>query len=268
MKKGIRGHDVNASGIENICAVCREMGIEYLQLVLDKSKDGFAFGKFSTEYAEEIKNELGDMKIAVFGSYINPSNPDEEGLRYDLERFKEKIRYATVLKPIAVGTETGTYKEGMTHSEEAYLYLLKSIKELAKEAEKYGVDIAVEGVHCFVINTPQKLRRLIDDVNSPNLKAIFDPVNYINIDNYTKQNEIIEDTFSLLFDKLCAIHAKDFTVENGEIKRRIPGEGMLNYRLIFEKMKEYNVDIPIISEEINDSDAAVGFKNLEKIGII
>ena len=268
MKKGIRGHDVVADGIVNIAEVCKKRNIEYIQLVLEKSIDDFKFGSFSKEYADEIKNELGDRKIAILGSYINPSSPDEEQLAGELGKFKEKIKYATVLNPIAVGTETGTYKEGLTHSEEAYQYLLKSIKELAEEGEKYNVNVAVEGVHCFVINTPEKLKRLLDDISLPNTRAILDPVNYITPDNYTKQDEIIETAFSLLSDKLCAIHAKDFVMENGEMKQVLPGEGELNWRLILEKMKEYNVDVPIICEGYTDEEAQKAFSNLEKLSII
>ena len=185
MKKGIRGHDVIAKGLENICTKCENLDISYLQLVLEKSIDGFEFGMFTNEYADVIKKRLGNAEIAILGSYINPSNPDNASLSRDIQKFKEKIRYASVLEPIVVGTETGPYKEGLTNSEEAYQRVLKTMKEVVKEAEKYGVFVGIEGVHCFVINTPQKMRRLIDDLNSDNTKVIFDPVNYLNIDNYT-----------------------------------------------------------------------------------
>ena len=54
-------------------------------------------------------------------------------------------------------------------------------------------------------------------------------------------------------------------MENGEFKMVKPTEGMLNYKLIFEKMKEHNLDIPIIYEEINEDEARVAFENLEKL---
>ena len=265
MKKGIRGHDVAESGLENICERCEKQGISYLQLVFEKSIDGFKTGNFTEEYANSIKEQLGKIKVAILGSYINPSNPDDNGLQYDIAKFKEKIKYASILKPIAVGTETGRYKEGLTDTEEAYQHVLATFKELTKEAEKYGICIAIEGVHCFVINTPQKMKRLVDDLNSDNVRVIFDPVNFLNINNYKNQDEIINDAFDLLNDKICVIHAKDFVVEKGVFKAAKPTEGMLNYNLIFEKMKEYNLDIPIICEEITDSDAVVAFKRLEKI---
>ena len=265
MKKGIRGHDVAEFGLENICKRCEKQGISYLQLVLERSIDGFGFGKFTEEYANSIKNQLGNVKIAILGSYINPSNPNDEELEADIDKFKEKIRYASVLRPIAVGTETGIYKEGLTDTEEAYQRVFETLKELTKEAEKYGVAIAVEGVHCFVINTPQKMKRLVDDLNSDSVKVIFDPVNYLNIHNYQKQDEIINDTFDLLGDKVCVIHAKDFVVDNGVFRAVKPSDGLLNYEKKKKKMKEYNLDIPVICEEITDSDAIVAFRKLEKM---
>ena len=173
MKKGIRGHDVSVAGLKNISERCREVGIEYIQLVLEKSIEDFKSGEYSPEYAQTIKEELGESKIAILGSYINLSDPDAEALSQSLSKFKEKIRYATILKPIAVGTETGTYIEGKTHSEEAYQHLLKNVKELVCEAEKYGVNVGIEGVHYFVIDSPEKMDRLINDVNSDNIKVIF-----------------------------------------------------------------------------------------------
>ena len=265
MKKGIRGHDVRARGISDICIKCKQNGIEYLQLVLEKSIDGFEYGNFTEEYASSIKAQLGDTKIAILGSYINPSNPDDADLIADISKFKEKIRYAGILKPIAVGTETGIYKKGETDSEEAYMRVLKTLKELVKEAEISGVNIGIEGVHCFVINTPKKMKRLICDLASDNVKVIFDPVNLINTNNYKNQDEIINEAFSLFADRICVIHAKDFTVEDGILKPAKPTAGLLNYKLIFEKLRENNLDIPIICEETDEETAAAVFAKLEEL---
>ncbi len=267
MKKGIRGHDVKACGLKNISTRCKEVGIEYLQLVLEKSIDSFKTGDFSEEYALSLKEELCGMSVAVLGSYINPSCPDKEVISAELFKFKEKIRYASIIKPIVVGTETGSYRENMADSEEAYQYLLKNLKELVKEAEKYDVCIGIEGVHCFVINSPQKMARLLEDLNSKNAKAIFDPVNLINAENYERQDEIINDMFDLVGEKIAVIHAKDFVVKDGKLSLALPGEGMLNYSLLFKRMKEKNLDIPIICEEFDEDKAKAAFEILENIHI-
>lgn len=263
MKKGIRAHDIRAEGLSQIAEKAKASGIEYLQLVLEKSIENFKQNNFSDRYANELKKQLDGTKIAILGSYINPSNPCDDELNADIEKFKEKIKYASVLNPIAVGTETGIYKEGMTDSEEAYSRVLNTIREIVSEAEKYGVNIGIEGVHFFVINSPKKMKRLIDDINSENIKVIFDPVNYLNKDNYNKQDDIINEIFDLLADKICVLHAKDFIIENGEMKMVNPTEGMLNYPLIFRKMREYNLDIPIICEEINEEEASEAFEKMK-----
>ncbi len=264
MKKGIRGHDVEKKGLVAICERCKEVDLPYIQLVCERSVEGFEFGKFSDEYASEIKEMLDGTKVAVLGSYINPSNSDSDALSYDLARFKEKIRYATVLNPILVGTETCSYRDGENDSEEAYATLLKSMKELACEAEKYGVTIGIEGVHFHVINKPEKLAKLVNDIGSDNVKVIFDPCNYITINNYQSQNTMINAMFDLLGDKIAIIHAKDFVIENEMVKSAIPGEGMLNYSLIFERLKALGLDVPFICEEINEKDAVKAFENLSR----
>ncbi len=265
MKKGIRGHDVMAKGLRNIDQRCKDAGIEYIQLVLEKSIEGFQVGEYSEEYALKIKEELPNSKIAILGSYINPSTMDMEMLEQHMAKFKEKIRYASVLKPIAVGTETGPYIEGKTRTEEAYQHLLKNVKELVAEAEKFQVNVGIEGVSAYVIHSPEMMARLMADVNSDNIKVIFDPYNLITIENYTKQDEMISNMFDLVGDKIVAIHAKDFVIVDKKLQRTIPGEGLLNYQLIFQKMKEKNLDIPIICESIDDETAVKAFERLSEI---
>ena len=109
------------------------------------------------------------------------------------------------------------------------------------------------------------MKRLVDDLDSNNVKVICDPVNYLNINNYEKQDEMINDMLELFSDKICVLHAKDFIVENGEFKFEKPMEGMLNYQLIFKKLKEHNLDIPVICEEINEDEAKIAFEKLKKI---
>lgn len=269
LKRGIRGHDVRENTLERVSEKMKNEGLEYIQLVLEKSIDGFGYGQYSNEYAEEIKRQLGCTKVAVLGSYINPSNPDEEALRRDVNRFKEKIMYAKTLNPIVVGTETGRYKEGLTHSEEAYQRVLSTVRELVVEAEKHGVCVGIEGVHLFVIDTPKAMKRLIDDVGSESLKVIFDPVNLLNQENYEKQDEIICDCFDLLHNRLVCVHVKDFTVVDGVYRTLRAGSegGLLNYPLIFKKMREYGLDLPFITEEISDGESVEVLNSLEALNL-
>lgn len=268
MKKGIRFHDIRKESIEEKVKWCKQSGFDYVQLVLEKAESNYALPPFTTENALEIKNRLNGVDVAVLGSYINPSTSDDTLLQAGVEKFCEKIRFASVLKPIVVGTETGFYGDAPSCLDDtpvAYRRLLQTMELLATKAEEYGVCIGVEGVHCFVINTPKKMKRLVDDLASKFVKVIFDPVNYLTEKNYLAQDEMIKDAFELFSDKIAVLHAKDFAIENGVMKRLRIGEGLLNYPLIFDYMQKNKVSAPIIVEEYTEDEAQNGAKYLEKL---
>lgn len=270
MKKGIRGHDVRAEGVRAITEKMKERDLEYIQLVLERSVAGFKPGGFTERLANEVKEALGDTRIAILGSYINPSADSEEARAMEIEKFKEKIRFAEILKPLAVGTETGffgpTQSDEANNTEEAYQRVLNTLRPIVKYAEERGVNVAIEGVAIFVINSPRKMARLVSDLGSDNVKVIFDPVNYVRASSTSHIDSYINETFELLSDKLVAIHAKDFkTSAEGKLTYPDPGEGELSYKLIFENMKKHGVDIPIILEGIPDERAEACFDRLEKI---
>lgn len=268
MKKGIRFHDVNMPTIEDSVVFCKNNKIEYIQLVLEKSVEGHAEKNFSVEYAMQLKSKFEPLKIAVLGSYINPSSLDEEVLELQLQKFEKAVRFASILNPIVVGTETGFCANecsSIDSTEFAYQHLLKSIKRLVKFAESYKVHVGIEGVHCFVINTPKKMKRLLDDLSSDWVKVIFDPINYLNGTNYMDQDEIINEAFSLFADKIAVIHAKDFVIDGKELKRVPLGTGLLNYNLIFKHVKDKGLNVPVISEEYSKQQAVEGLNWIEKL---
>ena len=255
---GMRGHDFETSNIADLADRCNKYDVKRIQLALKKSVSDFEEGKFTPGYAEEIGSVLSKkgIEVSVLGCYINPSSTNRDALEKELAFFEENLHYAKYMPAKTVGLETGFVGHELNaeknHTEEAYLYLLENMKRLTRYAEKLGVNIAVEGVHLFVINSPKRMKRLLDDLNSPNLRVIFDPVNYINDENYMKQDEIIEEFFELLGDRCEVLHLKDFTLRDDKVSYAYPCTGMLNTRLIFKKLKQIKPDIPVMLEEVKE----------------
>lgn len=256
---GMRGHDFETNTIEDLIEKCKKHSVSYIQLVLKKSIFDFKEGAFSEDYATKIGNAFkkAGIKIPVLGCYINPSETDKEQLQKNLNYFIENLNYAKFIGADTVGLETGFVGKEIdvekNNTEEAYQYLLKNMRVLCKKAEELGVKIAIEGVHCFVINTPKKLKRLLNDLNSENVGVIFDPVNYLNYDNYKNQNDIFNEFIELLADKTMVIHLKDFKIQDNKAKYEYPCKGLLNKSLVFEIIKKYNAEIPIILEEVKEN---------------
>lgn len=187
-----------------------------------------------------------------------------------IDYFKANVRFARDLGCSLIGTETGALNEEYVdgpenHTEEAYERCLKSLKEMVAEAEKFGVMVAIEGVARHVLSTPEKVRRALDDVNSNNLQAIFDPFNFLTDDNYMKQDEIINKVFDLYGDRIVVIHAKDFVIEDGKVKQVPVGTGQFNYPLLLKILKERKPHIDIILEGTSPKDLAGSVKFIEEM---
>lgn len=268
---GTRGHDFDANSIEELAKKCKEFDIHHIQLALKKSVADFEEGRFTPEYARSIGDELrkNDIRVSVLGCYINPSETDEEQLKKNLDFFVENLHYAKYIGADMVGLETGfvgkTIDIEKNRTEEAYQYLLKNMKYLCQEAEKLDVMIGIEGVHCFVIHSPQMMRRLIDDLNSKNVCVIFDPVNYIDLTNFKKQNEIFDKHFELLGDITAVMHLKDYKWDGDTLSYEYPNKGLLNTAELVKKMNSYKPDIPVILEEVKEDMLREVKQDIEKL---
>lgn len=221
------------------------------------------------KYLKNIFDKL-NIDISILGCYINLANPDDDELNKLLKRFKEHIRFARDLGCSIVGTETGALNREYVYtsennSEEAFQRTLNSIKIIVEEAEKFGVIVAIEGVSKHVINTPERMKRVLDDVNSNNLQVIFDPVNLINEKNYRNQDDLIKRSFELFGERIVAIHVKDFIFKENKIELASIGKGRLNYKLLLSLIKERKPYIDIIMENTTDEDLDESIKYITEI---
>ena len=254
MTIGMRGHDLSVSNMEELSAVCGKMGVPTLQLALGKSYPGFRKGLFTPHLGKTIGKTLAEnsVDVTVLGCYINPSESDPVKLENNLSLFEEALKYAKFIGADMVGLETGYPTPETAHTEEAYQTLLKNMRRLVKTAEKLGVMIGIEGVHLFVIDTPEQMRRLLDDLASPNVCVIFDPCNYLGPHNYMDQDSIMERACKLLADDFAVLHIKDYAFEEGEFIYTPPLRGGLHLDKLFALLAEYKPGLPIILEEVNE----------------
>lgn len=257
---GVRGHDVAADDLPALAQKLKDYGIQSVQLVLKKSCKGFEEGMFSPAFAQKIGKTFAqnDVDIAVLGCYINPSCTNEASLKAQMDYFVESLKYARHMSAGVVGLETGFVGDSCVpadnHTEEAYQHLFANMRTLCTAAEKLGVMIAVEGVSMFVINTPERLHRLITELDSPNMVAIFDPLNLLTVENYTRQDELFDTMFSLLGDKIAVVHLKDFKVVDNRLRQCPIGEGLMNIPRLLSLIKQHKPHLPVILEEVKEDD--------------
>lgn len=274
MQVGIRLHDVEGNTLEEKLKAAQEKGFSCVHLAskLLVSQYGIDAGALTPGFAMYIKRLLNQYQLdqAVYGCYLNLANPDPEQLKKITETYKASIRFAAVSGAGVVGTETGapnteyrTVPECWT--EDALKILIENLRPVVEYAEKLGVIFAIEPVWGHIVHTVEKARRVLDEIGSPNLQIIFDPVNLLGMDNYQKQDEMIRKAFELLGDDIAVIHAKDFVVEKDRLRSVASGTGALNYPLLMRYIKEKKPFIHVTMEDTLPENSLLAKEFMERV---
>ena len=250
---GLRGHDIG-DNFEEMCINAKNANITKLQFAMAKTVNDINFDEvgYNSELSAKIKAQLDsyNLEVSVLGCYINPVCPDKEVLNKELTRFKNFLHYAKDFGAGVVGTETGWLPSlEEAHSEENYLTLVENLRPLVAEAEKLGVTIGIEPVYVMAINSPQRMKRLLDDLNSDSVGVILDVSNLTYPPTRYMQCDIINDSFDLFGDKIKAIHLKDFVFDGDQKSFAIAGSGELMCELIFDRISMLNHTPDIILDE-------------------
>ena len=261
MNYGMRCHDICPKGtMDEVFDAVKANGIHQIQLALGKSISGYDFnyGHYSPGFGRTIGQKLKerDIHVAVLGCYINPTNPDEKMRQAEVRKFIEHLKYAKAIGADMVGTETGRYDADFkvvpyTYTEGCYQLLLKSMREIVSAAEKLGVIVGIEAVHDHTLYCPEMMRRFLEDMDSPNVEAILDPVNLISAENYQNQDEILEKAFKLYGDRISMIHIKDFVMKDGQQEFAYVGDGLFHYETLMKLLKKEKPYAAMLLENSN-----------------
>lgn len=261
MNYGMRCHDLCPKGdFDTVFDEVKARGVDQIQLAFGKSITGYDFnyGHYSPGFGRMIKNKLDErgIHVAILGCYINPANPNEAGRRAEINKFIEHLKYAKAIGADMVGTETGRYDSNyqiapFTYTEGCYQLFLKSMREIVDAAEKLGMIVGVEAVHNHTLYCPEMMKRFLDDIDSPNVEAILDPVNLISADNYRNQDEIIGRALEFYGDRISMVHMKDFVLQDGIPKFAHVGEGLFHYEPVLKYLKQNKPYVTILLENSN-----------------
>jgi len=275
---GIRAHDFGKLPADQLASRIAAKNLSSVQLALNKAIEGLDLkpGDITPGLAHHIGSAFAkhNIQIAVLGCYINLSHPVPAARAPLLHYFKNHLRYANLFSAASggiVGTETGSLNPDWSPhpnnpTEEAYKALVPVVADLVQEAERCGTIVGIEGVAHHVLNSPKRIRRLLDDINSSALQVIFDPVNLLAFDNYTDQDAIVHESFNLFGDRIAIIHAKDFApdpaakkltqLRTGAGKNGATPTTGLNYPLLLNYLQHSKPGIAILLEEASESTAA------------
>ncbi len=187
---------------------------------------------YAAAYLRRLFAKKNELDIAVLGNY----GIWRTRIRMHCTPFRKyaHIRFASLLGCGMVGTETGApnaeYKvlPGVPQRCRTFLPLSRT-SLVVRCAEQYGVTIAIEPVVKHIVYDARRARTVLDEIGSPNLQILFDPVNLLNMENVDQREEVFAETIELLGKDIAMIHFKDFLLQDADGQLAATGAGQGRY---------------------------------------
>jgi sugar phosphate isomerase/epimerase len=142
-------------------------------------------------------------------------------------------------------------------SPEAWSTLVANMKTLAEIADRHEVIMAFEPEVANVVDSARKARRLLDEVRSPWLKVVIDPVNLFRAEEgdyreVFKKALGLDKVFELLGSAIVLAHVKDLTVgPTGSMPHEL---GLFIFRNYLRLLLKHGYDGPLILHGLTEAE--------------
>lgn len=256
------------------------------------SKNGYSTKKESNRnpWLDASESEIRELKEALKTYDVSYRMRSEENLihpdlserrkiyRYIIEECEAAERCGCPSITTIIGTRSNIllfspHKDNWTW--ETWRLAVKTMKQILKDTSGMKVELGVESVNMTTINNPRAHLQLIEEVADPRCKVTLDPVNMINLGNYFRTTELINECFDLLGENIAVADAKDTYVLPNKmsvyITQVVPGEGMMDYETYLVRLSrlKYPRTLNIEDLQFEQYPAAKKFieKTAENVGI-
>ncbi len=205
-----------------------KMGISYFE---PRGINGTSIADLTDEQLENLKSKMKEygIKVSSIGSPIG-----KIGIRDNFEEHLVKLR-----RVIHIAKELGTKYIRMfsffmreDKPEDVRDEVMRRMKAMTKVAEEEDVILLHENEKGIYGDIAPRCAEILKEVNSPNLRAVFDFANFVQCGQVT-----YPDAFELLKPYVKYIHIKDAKFETGDVVP--PGDGDGQLETIFKAFPEY-----------------------------
>ncbi|MBP1884139.1 sugar phosphate isomerase/epimerase family protein [Sinorhizobium mexicanum] len=283
-------------GLEETAKKIRALDFNTVQLDMHFKDIDLSAGQITKEKCVRIRETFRDhnLPISCISGYTNIIHPDKAERERRVGYLKEIIRHAQDLGTPYVISETGTFNtesDWVHHPKnktaEGFEECRKVIADLSQFAYDHGAVFLLETYVNNVVGSVEETVKMFAQVDHPGLGLLMDPTNYFETHNIDSMDEILNQVFDTLSDKIKIGHAKDVkrsgddksekhadigdaeALEShtfrgvGEIELPAPGLGSLNYDLYLKRLSQKHPNIPMIIEHLDESDVPRAKKFLD-----
>jgi sugar phosphate isomerase/epimerase len=205
---------------------------------------------------------------ALSGTY-NMAHPDVARRKADRIGFTNVVRAAGLMQVPLVTLCTGSRDAAnmwSAHpdngSPEAWDALRGELDFALELAERYGVALGVEPEPGNVVADARIARRLLDEIEIPQLKIVMDAANLLRPESQSRQREVVAEAVALLGADLALVHTKDVS-STGEAVAA--GRGVVDFHNFLKGIASTGYRGALVSHNLPEKDAAYASGFLRRV---
>jgi sugar phosphate isomerase/epimerase len=262
MELGIFSRTYQLIGIDKIFAQAAQDGFQTIQF--NFSSVGLSslpkdWPEATIKEVIESAKQNGLTICALSGTY-NMADPDVARRKADRLGFTNVVRAAWLMQVPLVTLCTGSRDEKnmwSAHpdngSPEAWVALRGELDFALELAERFGVALGVEPEPGNVVADARIARRLLDEIQTPQLKIVMDAANLLPPESQSRQREVVAEAVALLGADLALVHTKDVS-STGEAVAA--GRGVVDFNNFLKGIVSTGYRGSLVSHNFPEKDAA------------
>ncbi len=213
----------------------------------------------SADVNKAIKAASHDVKIVAVSGTYNMISPLVLTRGFGMARLQVLAKACSAMgtKMITLCTGTRDTQDQWRHhpdnrSNEAWRDLCVEMAKALKMAEKNKVILGIEPELGNVVNSAAKARQLLDEMQSDNLKIVFDAANLFEVCSLDDQRHIVASSIDILAGDIVMAHAKDRNAQGGFTAA---GKGVLDYEFYLHCLKAIDFQGPLVTHGLSTDEA-------------
>jgi sugar phosphate isomerase/epimerase len=120
-------------------------------------------------------------------------------------------------------------------------------------AKRRGVTLGVEPESGNVVANARIARRLLNEIDDPQLKIVMDAANLLPPESQSRQREVVAEAVALLGADLALVHTKDVSPSGEAVAA---GRGVVDFHNFLNAILSTGYQGPLVSHNFPEKDAA------------
>ena len=230
----------------------KELGWSSIDLRTVKGKN---VSSLSDAEFDAVHRQLEENGIAIscFGSTIaNWSRDAYSSVELDLAEMRTSIRHMNKANVRFIRIMSYKIDSPVNLGSSLEDVIFSNLKKIVRIAEDHGIVCLHENCETWGGQSSQHTLRLLERVNSPALKLVFDTGNPVSMLDVRDQEPFsYQDSlkfFSEVREHVAYLHIKDGCLNNDTLRYTAPGKGAGKVKEILRLVSEYDMAMPISIE--------------------